>query len=917
MWDLFRGEVESQMQVYTDGLLAIEGGAEPQAHLAATMRAAHSIKGAARIVQLDIGVRLSHVMEDCLVAAQDGELTLDPAGIDVLLAAGDLLAQLAAVDESSVSDWLEGQGPAVEEVITRLVQVRSGSWKTPSAPVDAPPSTPTPPPVATPTSGRSEPTASLGKFSMWDLFRGEVESQMQVYTDGLLAIEGGAEPQAYLAATMRAAHSIKGAAQIVQLDVGVRLAHVMEDCLVAAQDGSLVLNASGIDVLLAAGDLLAQLAAVNESSVSQWLQGNDSALEALISQLAQVRAGTWTGPISVAPAGFALPPPGPASTKPSVHEGTIDARVAPPQAPSSRSNDSQDRNLRIGAQALNRVMALAGESLVQSRWFEPFGGSLLALKRMQHEISESLDVLEAALSNPAEELISTITATRTKIEAMRQLTVECHLNVETFGLRSSGLSDRLYREVVSTRMRPFGDGIEGFPRLVRDVARQLGKQAQIEILGRETKVDREILDRLEAPLNHTIRNCLDHGLESPEDRVAAGKSPVGTIKVEARHRAGLFVLTVSDDGRGVDAERLRVKVVERGLATAAMAANFSEAELIEFLFLPGFSTAAKVTDISGRGVGLDAVQDMAKSVGGSVRMASRFGKGIALTLELPLTLSVVRTLVTEIGGESFAFPLTRIAKTVHVAYNELVSLEGQQYFTLDGERIGVVPAHDLLGLAAKPAFGAEIPVVLLGDRSERYGLAVDRFQGEHDMVVRPLDSRLGKVQDISASAVMDDGSPVLILDVEDLIRSIAAELQGGRLRGLGRAKLSEVKRRRILIVEDSITVREVERALLKNSGYEVEVAVDGIDGWNALRSSHYDLVVSDVDMPRMTGLEMVALIKADTRLQSTPVIIVSYKDREEDRLRGLDAGADRYMTKSSFHDQTLLNAVFELIGPPE
>ncbi len=906
MWDLFRGEVESQMQVYTDGLLAIEGGADPQSHLAGTMRAAHSIKGAARIVQLDIGVRLAHVMEDCLVAAQGGELTLDAAAIDVLLAAGDLLAQLAAVDESAVSGWLEGQGPRIEDVIVRLVQVRSGSLKNPSAPV-----------VAPPPGSRSESTASLGSFSMWDLFRGEVESQMQVYTDGLLAIEGGAEPQAHLAATMRAAHSIKGAARIVQLDIGVQLAHVMEDCLVAAQEGSLGLKASGIDVLLAAGDLLAKLAAVDESAVTQWLQENDSAIQALISQLEQVRAGTWTGPVAATPSVVAVPASGPAISQPPTQEATSGGLAVPSKAPISRATDSQDRSLKIGAQALNRVMALAGESLVQSRWFEPFGGSLLALKRLQHEISESLDLLETALADASEEWADSVTATRTKLEAMRQLTVECHLNLETFGLRSSSLSDRLYREVVSTRMRPFGDGVEGFPRLVRDVARQLGKQAQIEILGRETKVDREILDRLEAPLNHIIRNCLDHGLESPEGRVAAGKPAVGTIRVEARHRAGLFVLTVSDDGRGVDTERLRVKVVERGLATAAMAANFSEAELIEFLFLPGFSTAAQVTDISGRGVGLDAVQDMAKSVGGSVRMTSRLGKGIALTLELPLTLSVVRTLVTEIGGEPFAFPLTRIAKTVQLAYNDLVSLEGQQYFTLDGERIGVVPAHDLLGLAAKPAFGDEIPVVLLGERTERYGLAVDRFQGEHDMVVRPLDPRLGKVQDISASAVMDDGSPVLILDVEDLIRSIATELQGGRLRGLGRAKLSEAKRKRILIVEDSITVREVERALLKNNGYEVDVAVDGIDGWNALRSGEYDLVVSDVDMPRMTGLELVALIKADIRLQSTPVIIVSYKDREEDRLRGLDAGADRYMTKSSFHDQTLLNAVFELIGAPE
>ena len=193
---------------------------------------------------------------------------------------------------------------------------------------------------------------------------------------------------------------------------------------------------------------------------------------------------------------------------------------------------------------------------------------------------------------------------------------------------------------------------------------------------------------------------------------------------------------------------------------------------------------------------------------------------------------------------------------------------------------------------------------------------MDRFLGEYDMVVRPLDARLGKVADVAAAALMEDGSPVLILDVEDLIRSVETALHGGRLRGLGRADAAQAPRKRVLVVDDSITVREAETALLQNRGYEVEVAVDGMDGWNALRAAHYDLTVTDVDMPRMTGIELVSKIKADPKLHAQPVIIVSYKDREEDRLRGLEAGADRYITKGSFQDETLVSAVADLIGPP-
>jgi two-component system, chemotaxis family, sensor histidine kinase and response regulator WspE len=768
--------------------------------------------------------------------------------------------------------------------------------------------------------------SGLGAFSMWDLFRGEVESQMRVFIDGLLAIEAGAAPQEHLAATMRAAHSIKGAARIVQLDLAVGLSHAMEDCLVAAQEEALVLDGTGIDVLLAAGDLLSRLSAVDEAAVPAWVEQEQAAIDVLLARIADVRAGRAAAPVpdpdTTAPAG--QPPAGQASTAaPAAGAPATPAATAPvaPDAPGPAAAapraDVQDRTLKIAAQTLNRLMGLAGESLVQSRWFEPFSGALLALKKRHSELGDLMDALVSLLPDASGEVLDAIARARLKVEEARQAVGDRHGELEAFALRSSSLSDRLYREVVAARMRPFGDGVEAFPRLVRDIARQLGKQAQFEVVGRTTEVDREVLERLEAPLNHIIRNSLDHGIEPPEARVAAGKPPAATIRIEARHRAGLFVLTVTDDGCGVDIERLRATVIRRGLVTEDMAANFTDAELLEFLFLPGFSTAKAVTDLSGRGVGLDAVQDMVKSVGGVVRLTSRPGHGITIQMELPLTLSVVRTFVAEIGGEPFAFPVTRIARAVLVAAADLASLEGQQYVTLDGERIGVVPAHEVLGLPRRAAWTTEVPVVLLGDRATRYGMAVDRFVGEYDMVVRPLDARLGKVKDVSATALLEDGSPVLILDVEDLTRSVEMELKGGRLRGLGRAEATIARRKRVLVIDDSITVREVERSLLKNRGYEVEVAVDGMDGWNALRTGQYDLTLTDLDMPRMTGIELVTRMKADPRLHAMPVIIVSYKDRDEDRLRGLEAGADRYMTKSSFHDETLLAAVAELIGGPE
>jgi two-component system sensor histidine kinase and response regulator WspE len=762
--------------------------------------------------------------------------------------------------------------------------------------------------------------SNLGAFSMWDLFRGEVESQMRVFTEGLLALESGGSATEQLAATMRAAHSIKGAARIVHLDAAVTLAHAMEDCLVAAQEGALRLDAAAIDILLSAGDLLARVSTLEESGVPAWVEEQRSTIDQLLSQLADVRSGKSVSqtpqvvPPPLSEVAAAALPEDPGKVEESSSPVAAQASSAPARA--ARAGASADRGIKVTTQSLNRLMGLAGESLVQSRWFEPFSKSLLDLKRRHSEIHEMLESLQSFAEGSPEGAVKLETLRR-KVQETRQLAAEQQTKLDGFGLRSAGLSDRLYREVVASRMRPFGDGVEGFPRLVRDLARRLGKQVQLEIVGTTTEVDREILDRLEAPLNHAIRNSLDHGIERPEERVAAGKPPSGTIRVEARHRAGLFVLTVSDDGRGADIETLRAFVIAKGLAAPDMAASFSESELLEFLFLPGFSTAKAVTDISGRGVGLDAVQEMAKSVGGLATITSRAGQGMTIQLELPLTLSVLRTFIAEISGEPFAFPLTRIASVLKVNRSDLSTLEGQQYFSHNGERVGVVSALEVLDLPGKPDWSEQVSVVVLGDRANRYGLAVDRFVGEFEMVVRPLDARLGKVPSISASALMDDGSPVLIVDVEDLARSVETLLHGGRLRGLGRSEAARVSHKRILVVDDSVTVREVQRSLLQNRGYVVEVAVDGIDGWNTLRAGSYDLTITDVDMPRMTGIELVSKIKADPKLQALPVIIVSYKDREEDRMRGLEAGADRYLTKSSFHDETLIAAVEELIGLPE
>lgn len=733
-------------------------------------------------------------------------------------------------------------------------------------------------------------------FSMLELFRLEVAQQGAVLSDGLLAMEQTPTALAHLESLMRAAHSIKGAARLVDVPLAAQVAHLMEDGFVAAQEGRITFSADHIDVLLKAVDMLTRIAALNGPG-DAWLAEHQAEYDGLLAALDAVLHG-------------AIPVAVQASANPVTPAAT---RAPEAEAP------ARENVLRVSADQLNRLMGLAGESMVESRWVRPYTESMLRLKRRQAELGTLLDGLREALEaeRHGERVQGRLRAVQRKAADCRDILAECVAELGSFDNRLNNLAWRLHREVVSSRMRPFADGIQGFSRMVRDVARSLDKEVQLEIVGQHTMVDREILSKIEAPLNHLLRNAVDHGIELPALRLAAGKPAKGTLHLSAYHQAGMLSIVLDDDGGGVDLERLREKVLARGLVSEEMAARLGEAELLEFLFLPGFTTRDSISEISGRGVGLDVVHDTVQQMRGSVRITSQAGRGTRFHLQLPLTLSVIPALLAEIGGEPYAFPLARIARILQAGREQVESVEGHQFISIDGQRIGLVSGSQVLGVEDTTPSVEVISVVVLGERDNRYGLVVDRFLGERDLVVHVLPPRLGKVKDISAAALMEDGSPVLIVDVDDLLHSIGHIAQEGRLSRIGdgdAASQSEAQRKRILVVDDSITVREVERNLLQSRGYQVDVAVDGADGWEAARSGNYDLVITDVDMPRMDGIELLRMIKQDAALRHLPVMIVSYKDREEDRRRGLNAGADYYLTKGSFHDDTLRDAVRDLIG---
>ncbi|MFM7228648.1 MAG: response regulator [Cyanobacteriota bacterium] len=728
-----------------------------------------------------------------------------------------------------------------------------------------------------------------------ELFVEELTDQLQILNTELLQLETDPTSPGSLDTLMRAAHTVKGAARMVGLAPLEALAHAIEEVLLMG------LEPGAVELLLSAFDALEAVARGRADELPRRLEQQGGSLDDLRRRLG-----------ALVPQGSAGATPTPGATPAAVSAGV-------------------ERVVKVDAQQLNRIAALAGESMVAVRWLQPFADGLQQLRSRQRDLGELLARWQPT-AGAADDQLALI---REKERLCQQQLLQQLEDLEAYSRRSNTIAHRLYGEVLNANMRPFHEGLVGLPRLVRDLASSLGKRVRLEVVGRSTLVDRDILRRLEAPITHLVRNAIDHGLETPEQRRAAGKGDQGLLRIEALHRGGMLSITIRDDGAGVDRSAVRQRALERNLIEPDAADDLSEAELLGLLLRPGFSTAREVSEVSGRGVGLDVVQAMVRDVGGSLRLSTTAGVGTGLHLMLPLTLSVVRTLLVQIGGEPYAVPLARLDQIVATRLTELHRHEGRCSLQLDGQAIGLIPSQALLGLPLPTTLPDPLPVMVLSDHGQSYGLVVERVLGEQDLVVRPLDPRLGEVPGLAAAALLGDGAPILMVDVGDLLQLVQTGLAQGTLPALPsllpqaptalpaaeelapRTAPASHQPRAVLVVDDSRMVRESLARALEGWGYRVEKAADGQEALERLQDSGVELVVTDVEMPRLDGFGLVRRLRAcDQPMASLPVLILSSRDREADRLEGLEAGADRYLAKAGFREEVLLEAVQDLIGPP-
>jgi len=456
---------------------------------------------------------------------------------------------------------------------------------------------------------------------------------------------------------------------------------------------------------------------------------------------------------------------------------------------------------------------------------------------------------------------------------------------------------------------------------VRDIAHQENKEVALVIHGETTELDKKLLEAIKPCLVHLLRNAVDHGIESPGERVTRGKPSQGTIRLRASQQGGKAIIEVADDGGGIDLLRIKEVALKKHVATEEELALMDERELMQLIFAPGFSTAPIITDISGRGVGMDVVRKEIEQLRGQVNVHSALGKGTTVTIVLPLTVAIMEVLLVEANGQRFGMPMLAIEEIVRVEATQVQTIKNRMAVTLRDQTVPIVRLGDVLGLPASSAepeaigiaaVPADWHVVIARVAECCIGLFVDRVLGQEEVFVKGLPAHLGALRNVGGAAILGTGKVVVIVDVQDIISS--ARQARTALQPATTAATGEKRKRRILVVEDSLTTREFERSVLEAQCYEVETAVDGLDALQKLAHGKFDLVVSDIEMPRMNGFEFCRSLREQPEFKNLPLVFITTLEKDEDRRRGIEVGAQAYIVKGAFDQNNLVETIERLIG---
>jgi two-component system, chemotaxis family, sensor kinase CheA len=479
----------------------------------------------------------------------------------------------------------------------------------------------------------------------------------------------------------------------------------------------------------------------------------------------------------------------------------------------------------------------------------------------------------------------------------------------------SGMVDTLLDDMKKVHLLPFFSLIEPFPKIIRDIARDLGKEVELSCSGGELEIDSRILSELKEPLLHIIRNIVDHGIEKPGERQSNGKPAAGKITIVIGHQDGNRAeMVIADDGRGVDLARIKAAAVKLELLAEEQSGHISDSEALQLIFESGISTSPLITSLSGRGLGLAIVRESLDKLGGHVKVATQPGRGTEFRLVLPLSFATIRGVLVETSGRSCLIPAANVEQTVRVPVAEIGTVENRETITVSGQAVSLARLGRILELPGRTGENPSDhqPVVILSAGDKRIALAVDQVLGVHEVLAKPLGRQLSRVRNVSGATVLGNGRVVPILNVNDLVRS-AVTGSAATVAAVPSVVRTRARQPSVLVVEDSITSRTLLKNILEASGYQVTTAIDGSDAMSRLKIEEFDIVVSDVEMPRMDGFELTAAIRRDKRLAGLPVILVTGLESREDKEHGIDVGANAYIVKSSFDQSRLIEVIRKLI----
>lgn len=707
----------------------------------------------------------------------------------------------------------------------------------------------------------------------------EARDHLRRLEEGLVILHSGTSDPEVINSIFRSAHTIKGSSRMLKLMPISDTAHLVEDVLGALREGSLPYSAS-------LGQLLQRGADAIAAQVEQVADGIDLTPPdtALCSELTQVlghpQAPAESVPdVSPEPGDVDLPSPTDAAE--SIANPGVDTA-----AQSAEIKLRAAESVRVPLGKLDELVKLMGEMVSSHARLRQ---RVIDLRSIEHDIRHATS---AATGGPHSRL--------------REFANDLKDDV----LAQEVLMEELHGKALILRMLPLVMVFDSAPRMVRDLARSIGKEVDCVVGGSEIELDRQLIDRLGDPIVHLLRNAVGHGVESPSEREKAGKPRRGRISLSARQDAGGVIIEVSDDGQGLSLETIRDKALKKGLISADQAATLSEAEVTELIFLPGFSTSPIITDVSGRGVGMDVVKRcVVDELQGSIQVESKPGVGTTITLRLPRSLAVMRVLLVEAGGQTLGFTAPHVSQLLQVPAERLLDVAERQALIFHNELVPVVGLAEMLSLRESPRRG-DLLLVVIQSSTEKLALRVDNLIDERNLVIKPLPPHLTGLPLVSGMVMTGRNELVSVLQAPALV-SLARRSNVGSKK-VGEAETAQ--RVRVLVVDDSLNTREIEKDVLEAHGYHVTLAEDGVDGLAKARNGEFDAVLTDVEMPNMDGFTLTAALREEENYRDVPIIIITSRQKEEDQRRGIQVGADAYIVKGDFDQSRLIETLKSLLG---